>query len=167
MAKTVQDGAITTGKIAVSSIVTSNLADNSVTSSKIAEGAITSAKIAAESWSTWIPTISNTPEFTVTSILRSRYIRLGNVVHFDLSINGNLNGTMFVLPVSLPVPMRTGPWGGGGYGAFIINGHGSGISGTVFIINENTIGFKQYNGAAIEPGNNLIFSCSGTYEAAN
>jgi hypothetical protein len=173
-ATTVPDGAITTAKLldgavvsnelALASVNTTNLIDQAVTTAKLADGSVALSKIAAEAWSTWVPII-NLSGFTTTSVLRSNYVKTGKTVHFDISVKGNITGPLYVFLFSLPVAAKNTAMYSGGYGAFIIDGAGSGISGSGYIYDSNTIGIKQYNGGQLAWGDDAIISCSGTYEA--
>ena len=86
----IQDGAITTAKIANLNVTDAKLASNSVTTAKIADGAVTTAKIAdgavtADKIDS--ATITFTPSTGVT-IVSNNSFRIGNYCVIDLIVSG-------------------------------------------------------------------------------
>jgi hypothetical protein len=117
-------------------------------------------------WQTWTPSITalSPMTFTGTGYLLNVYIRIGPLLFFHLSFQGNLSGTASgQINFSLPV-LFTGP-----YAQIYGSGNvGSGNSQTNFIALVTSSGGQANlpGNVNFALGNNLVFHFSGFYRCA-
>lgn len=96
----IEDGAITTSKLAIGANITP---DASVTTAKLASEAVTSPKIASEAWTSYTPSLTNGTVGSGT--LTAAYYRVGRLINFKilwtLGAGSAVSGAItFTLPVT-------------------------------------------------------------------
>lgn len=108
------DGAVDTGKLADGTVMTTKIADAAVTNLKLADGAVTGAKMASEAWTSYAPqwTGSGANPSIGNGAISGRYCRIGNTVSFAMSLEMGTTTTYGagVWYFSLPIPANT-IWG--------------------------------------------------------